>query len=62
VLKNTIDEGSVFIPRKANQIRSRFAAFDPLRRDEADLLASWLLPLIAGGGLLGGYYAQPQTD
>jgi hypothetical protein len=43
-------------------IRSRFAAFDPLRRNEADLLASWLLPLMAGGGLLGGYFAQPQAD
>jgi GNAT superfamily N-acetyltransferase len=43
-------------------IRSRFAAFDPKRRNEADLLASWLLPLMAGGGLLGGYYAQPQAD
>jgi hypothetical protein len=59
ILKNTIDEGNVFIPSKANQIRSRFAAFNPLRRNESDLLASWLLPALGLGGLLGlGYSGQ----
>ena len=42
-------------------IRSRFAAFDPMRRNEADILGRAdpeLLKLIAGGGLLGaGGYA-----
>jgi GNAT superfamily N-acetyltransferase len=51
-----------FVSADPSAFRSRFAAFDPLRRNEADLLASWLLPLMAGGGLLGGYYAQPQAD
>ena len=42
-------------------IRSRFAAFDPARRMEADLLGQSdprLLGAIAGGGLLGGYAYQ----
>lgn len=47
-----------FEPRN---IRSRFAAFDPMRRNEADILGRAdpeLLKLIAGGGLLGaGGYA-----
>lgn len=42
---------AVFDP---SAVRSRFAAFDPLRRNESDLLASRLLP-IAGTGLLGSY-------
>jgi hypothetical protein len=54
------DSLAVFNP--AN-IRSRFAAFDPARRHEADLLASWLLPLTLGGGALGyGLFGQPTTD
>ncbi len=48
-----------FVSNDPSAFRSRFAAFDPLRRDEADLLASWLLPLTVGGGLLGGYLAYP---
>jgi hypothetical protein len=40
-------------------IRSRFAAFNPLKRNESDLLASWLLPALGLGGLLGlGYSGQ----
>lgn len=34
-------------------IRSRFAAFNPLKRHEADLLASWLLPAAGLSGILG---------
>ncbi len=39
-------------------VRSRFAAFDPARRHEADLLGQVnpeLLPWLMGAGLLGGY-------
>lgn len=39
-----------------NQLRSRFAAFDPMRRHEADLLGyadPYLLGTIGGAGLLG---------
>jgi hypothetical protein len=61
VLKNTIDEGTVFIPRKPNQVRSRFAAFDPLRRTEADLLASWLLPSGLMGTLGLEYFGYPDS-
>jgi hypothetical protein len=39
VIRNTVDEGTIFIPREGRQVRSRFAAFDPARRDENDLLA-----------------------
>lgn len=37
-----------------NQIRSRFAAFDPARRNESNLLASRLLPLALPGLLFAG--------
>ena len=64
-LKNTYDRGphegsnaitdiyAVFDP---SNVRSRFAAFDPMRRHESDLLGyadPRLLAGIAGGGLLG---------
>jgi hypothetical protein len=52
----TSDIAAVFNP---DQIRSRFAAFDPMRRNEADLLGNAdprLLGGIAGGGLLGSYF------
>ena len=62
LIKNVIDPSSdatagllqnVYIANPQN-VRSRFAAFDPMRRHEADLLASiapWLL--IGGTGALG---------
>jgi hypothetical protein len=57
----TIDDpeflATSFIQSDPARIRSRFAAFDPMRRDSADLLASWLLPLVGGAGLLG-YFGQ----
>lgn len=40
ILKNTKDEGTVYIPKSGDQVRSRFAAFDPTN---------------VGGGLLAGY-------
>jgi len=63
--KNGVDSrigDSTFIFNPAN-IRSRFAAFDPMRRNEADLLGRAdpnLLAALAGGGLLGlgGYKAM----
>jgi hypothetical protein len=63
LMKNTFDPGAgpaklidvaaVFNP---NQVRSRFAAFDPARVNESDLLGRAdprLLAVIAGGGLTG---------
>jgi hypothetical protein len=35
ILKNTTDEGTIFIPKSGEQVRSRFAAFDPFRRNAA---------------------------
>lgn len=44
----------VFATNKPELFRSRFAAFDPARRNEADLLASRLLPLALPGLLFAG--------
>lgn len=41
------------IPWNANQVRSRFAAFDPMKRDSANLLAS--MPPLIGATTLGAY-------
>jgi hypothetical protein len=45
-------EGDSMALFKPNQLRSRFAAFNPALRDSADLLASYLLPASLAG-LLG---------
>jgi hypothetical protein len=50
ILKNTKDEGDVYVPRSPKQIRSKFAAFDPANKDSAKLLAS----ILAGAGLGAG--------
>lgn len=50
IVKNTLDEGDVYIPKAGNQVRSIFAAFDPTKKDSSDLLAS-LAPI----GALGAY-------
>jgi hypothetical protein len=39
VLNNTIDEGTVYIPKSSDQVRSRFAAFDPFRKTAATAAA-----------------------
>lgn len=39
IVKNTKDEGTVYIPKDPKNIRSRFAAFDPAESDSANLLA-----------------------
>lgn len=46
IIKNTKDEGTVYIPKTPQQVRSVHAAFDPAKRDSADLLAS-----VAAGGI-----------
>lgn len=50
ILKNTKDEGDVYIPRTPQQVRSRFAAFDPANIKSKDLLAS-SAPLLAAGSV-----------
>jgi hypothetical protein len=35
VLSNTADEGTIYIPKSSDQVRSRFAAFDPFRKTAA---------------------------
>lgn len=40
ILKNTKDEGDVFIPRHPSQVRSRFAKFDPSNLGKDDLLGA----------------------
>lgn len=49
IVKNTLDEGTVYIPRAPNQIRSRFAAFDPSKADSKNIMAA-LIGLLGGGG------------
>jgi hypothetical protein len=46
ILRNTRDEGDVFVPRDGAQVRSRFAAFDPANKDK-----NWLLGSLAAFGL-----------
>ncbi|MDD5084224.1 MAG: PLxRFG domain-containing protein [Candidatus Moranbacteria bacterium] len=41
ILKNTRDEGTVFVPSKPNQVRSINAAFDPDYQDSGNILASF---------------------
>jgi len=61
VMKNTFDPGQraynemtdVFAVRDPALIRSRFAAFDPAKRKEADLLGYATLPTLGLAGLLG---------
>ncbi len=55
ILKNTKDEGDVFIPRNPDQIRSRWAAFDPANKDSGNLLGS-----LAGLFGLGAYMQNEQ--
>jgi hypothetical protein len=52
-----VDVGVVFNP---NQIRSQFAAFDPSRAKESDILAG-TIPLV-GGGLLGAEMMQEEEQ
>lgn len=40
ILKNTKDEGDVYVPRNPDQIRSRFAKFDPASKGSGLLLGS----------------------
>lgn len=56
-VKVNFDDGQHLIPWFPNQIRSRFAAFDPLRKDSANLLASYLLP-----ATMLGFGMAPQDD
>ena len=61
LLQNTFDPGQrlynertdVFAVRDPARIRSRFAAFDPARKHEADLLGYATLPTLGLAGLLG---------
>jgi hypothetical protein len=51
----------VVIPFAANQVRSKFAAFDPSRLHEDDLLAG-LAPYLGVGGLLGAGAMSQQEE
>jgi hypothetical protein len=56
IIKNTSDEGTVYVPKSPNQIRSRFAKFDPKNIKDTDILKSHggevehALQLASGGG------------
>ena len=53
-------DNNFYVIKDPKNIRSRFAAFDPLRKDSADLLASWLLPATMLG--YGMYNQQPSNQ
>lgn len=58
ILRNTKDEGDIFIPRHDNQVRSRWAMFDPEQINSKSLLASLLVglaPAAVGDGGGGGF-------
>ena len=58
--QKTVSEYGIFDPKN---IRSRFAAFNPAKRDSADLLAGlapWALPV--GATLLGGSFLLPPEE
>jgi len=59
VLRNTGDEGTVFIPKASKQVRSRFAAFDPSKKDSSDLMAG-IAGMLGLTGLLGAQEDQTQ--
>jgi predicted GNAT family acetyltransferase len=54
ILKNTLDEGTVYVPSASNQVRGRFAQFDPAKAGSADILA--------GFGVVGAGAALSQQD
>jgi hypothetical protein len=51
IIKNTRDEGTVYVPTKPQQIRSRFAAFDPSKIGSKDMLAGLAAAPITYGAL-----------
>lgn len=59
IINNTYDGGpldTIYAVKNPSSIRSRFAAFDPMKRKSSDILghaSPELLGIIAGGGLLG---------
>lgn len=65
VIKNTADPypGDIYASFKPELFRSRFAAFNPAKRDSADLLAGiapWAIPI--GATLLGGSFLLPPEE
>lgn len=48
ILKNTKDEGDVYVPKNPSQVRSRFAKFDPANISSGNLLGS-----VAAAGAAG---------
>lgn len=59
------DSGTTYAITNPSIIRSRFAAFDPSRINEADLLGQVrpdFIPWLIGTGLLGGYFVKSQTQ
>lgn len=53
ILKNTADEGTIYVPMKSNQVRSRFAKFDPAKKGSSNLLAG-----IGAGAAIGAPLAM----
>jgi hypothetical protein len=58
ILKNTKDEGDVYVPRDPDQIRSRFAAFDPASEGSGMLLGSGATDRTGAAALAQALLAQ----
>lgn len=61
ILKNTKDEGDVYVPRNSNQVRSKFAAFDPANKDSGFLLGSGATDKKGAAAIQGirAYHSSP---
>lgn len=58
-IENKFGNVTEYVTREPNQIRSRFAAFDPSKRESADLLAG-LAPYVGIGGLISLGLLSPE--
>lgn len=54
ILQNTADEGTVFVPKAPQQVRSRFARFDPANAKSGDILGSAAGLAALGAATTGG--------
>lgn len=50
ILQNTADEGTVYVPRASNQVRSTNANYDPKKAKSGDIMASILAAVLMGAG------------
>lgn len=62
IIKNTADEGTIYIPRTPQQVRSRFAEFNPEKITSKDLLAGGAGVGAVGAAMEAGDMAQQGAE